>query len=66
MIIPLDLLVNYIASLSELCPLFHAGSKEEIYFDLPSCLESDCEDFFSVSGGESYFQFVLEFGLIHS
>ncbi|GMY26501.1 hypothetical protein FCV25MIE_21743 [Fagus crenata] len=26
------------------------SSKEEIYFDLPSCLESDCEDFFSVSG----------------
>ncbi|XP_075657518.1 uncharacterized protein At3g27210-like [Castanea sativa] len=26
------------------------SSKEEVYFDLQSCLESDCEDFFSVSG----------------
>ena len=27
-------------------------------------IESDCEDFFSVSGGVSCFQFVLEFGLL--
>ena len=33
-----------------------------VYFDLQSCLESDCEDFFSDSGGKSCFQFVSEFG----
>ncbi|KAK4597702.1 hypothetical protein RGQ29_015282 [Quercus rubra] len=35
------------------------GSKEEVYFDLQSCLESDCEDFFSDSGGKSCFQFLV-------
>lgn len=50
--------LSYIPSLIELCPLFYAGAKEEIYFDPRSCLESDCEDFFSISSGEICFQFV--------
>ena len=31
---------------------FFVGSKEEVFFDSQPWLESDCEDFFSISAGK--------------